>query len=215
MALALVDPFSQPYTAGSTQISTALDAANHIAVNYPDNALSNYVCNVLDASADYKAWIKAMPTTKPKAIATYQTKYDKRDDAAVDSDIIAYGDTLHVGQILFHGGHWTGGTGSAVMTRPLSTTLNPNVAFVSALWKAKAYDAGRLDLLVLKTNTATTKAYVFNGRGNLSHEREVLLPANTTLAFVRETCLLKDLNVTKVSFPDKTIPVYVVEVDVS
>lgn len=215
MPLALVDPFSQPYTAGSTQITTALEAANHIAVHYPDNGLGSYVCNALDASADYKAWIKAMPTTKPRAIATYQTKYDKRDDAAVDSDIIAYGDTLHVGQTLFHGGHWTGGTGSAVMTRPLSTTFNPNVAFVSALWKAKAYDAGRLDIMLLKTTTATTKAYVFNLRGDFSHEREVLLPANTTLTFVRETCLQMAFDVTKVDFPNKTIPVYVVEVEVS
>lgn len=215
MALALIDPFTSPYTSGPTPISTALEAANHIAVHYPDNGLGNYVCSVLDASADYSAWIKAMPTKKPKAIATYQSNYDRRDDAAVNSDILTYGDTLNIGQLLFHGGHWTGGTGTAVMSRPLSTTFSPNVAFASALWKAKAYDAGRLDLIVLKTTTAATKAYVFNGRGNLSHEREVLLPADTTLKFVHETCLQTAYNVTKVGFRDKTIPIYVVEVEVS
>lgn len=215
MALALIDPFTSPYTGGKTPISTALEAANHIAVHYPDNGLGSYICNVLDASADYRAWIKAMPSKKPKAIATYQSNYDKRDDAAVNSDILTYGDTLDVGQMLFHGGHWTRGTGTTVISRPLSTTFNPNVAFVSALWNAKAYDAGQLDLLVLKTTTATTKAYVFNRRGNLSHEREVLLPANTTLKFIRETCLQTAFNVTKVGFPNKTVPIYVVEVDVS
>jgi hypothetical protein len=215
VALALIDPFTSPYIGGQTPINTVLEAANHIAVHYPDNGLGNYVCDVLDASADYKAWIKAMPGRKPKAIATYQSNYDKRDDAAVNSDILTYGDTLDAGQILFHGGHWTGGTGTTVMSRPLSTTFNPNVAFVSALWKAKAYDAGRLDLIVLKTATAATKAYVFNRRGKLSHEREILLPANTTLKFVRETCQQTAFNVTKVDRPDKTIPIYVVEVEVS
>lgn len=215
MALDLIDPFTSPYTGGQTPINTALEAANHIAVHYPDNGLGNYVCNVLDASADYKAWINAMPRCKPKAIATYQSNYDKRDDAAVNRDILTFGDTLDAGQILFHGGHWTGGTGTIVISRPLSTTFNPNVAFVNALWKAKAYDAGRLDLIVLKTATAATKAYVFNRRGNLSHEREILLPANTTLKFVRETCQQTAFNVTKVNRPNKTIPVYVVEVEVS
>ena len=215
MALALIDPFKSPYTGGQTPISTALEAANHIAVHYPDAGLGNYICNTLDASATYKAWRKAMPRKRPQAIATYQSNYDKRDDAAVNYDILTYGDTLDVGQILFHGGHWTGGTGTIVMNRPLSTTFNPNVAFVSALWKAKAYDAGQLDLIVLRTTTAATKAYVFNRRGSFSHEREILLPANTTLKFVCRTSLQKAVNVTKVDFPDKTIPIYVVEAEVS
>lgn len=215
MTLALIDPFASPYTGGQTPINTALEAANHIAVHYPDNGLGNYVCNVLDASADYKAWIKAMPGRKPKAIATYQSNYDKRNDAAVNIDILAHGDTLDAGQILFHGGHLIGKAGTIVMSRPLSTTFNLNVAFANALWKAKAYDAGRLDLIVLKTATAATKAYVFNRRGRHSHEREVLLPANTTLKLVREICLQTAFNVKKEGFPDKTIPIYVVEVEVS
>jgi hypothetical protein len=102
-----------------------------------------------------------------------------------------------------------------VISRPLSTTFNPNVAFANALWKAKAYDAGRLDLIVLTTKTATTKAFVFNLRGEFSHEREVLLPAATYLTFVRETCLRTAFNATKVRSPDKTIPVCVAEVEVS
>ncbi|MGH0214362.1 hypothetical protein NKY66_10650 [Sinorhizobium meliloti] len=215
MTLAFIDPFTSPYEGGPTPINTALEAANHTAEHGPDNGLGNYVCNVLDASADYKAWVNAMPTQKPKAIATYQTNFDKRNDADVNSAIVSYGETLSIDQILFHGGHWTGGTGSLVTSRPLSTTFNPVVAFMSALWKAKAYDAGRLDLIVLKTTTATTKAFVFNSRGKLSHEREVLLPANITLTFVNQTCLRTDLNVTKVDHSDKEIPVYVVEVEVS
>jgi hypothetical protein len=177
--------------------------------------LENHISKALDASKVYKAWHKAMPTTKPPAIKTYQTNYGKRNDAAVDSEIIANGDTLDSGQILFHGGLWTGGTESMVTTRPLSTTFNPSVAFVEVLHKSKAYDAKRLDLIVLTTKTATTKAFVFNGRGKHANEREVLLPANTTLTFVRETCMCKNLNVTKDGFPDMTIPVFVVEVEVS
>jgi len=197
------------------QINTALEAANHIAVNWPDDGVENHINNVLDASKVYKAWLKAMPSKRPTAIKTYQSDYDNRNDAAVDSEILTYGDTLDSGQILFHGGLWSGGMGSIQLARPLSTTFNPNVAFVEALHEWKVYDAGRLDLIVLTTKTATTKAFVFNLRGNFSHEREVLLPAATTVTFIRETCLRQDLNVSKPRFPDKTIPVYVVEVDVS
>ncbi|TQN58727.1 hypothetical protein FLX27_26020 [Agrobacterium tumefaciens] len=214
MALALIDPFAQPYKDGSIQINTALEAANHIALNGTDNGLENHIYDALDASKVYEAWKKAMPSKRPTAIKTYQSDYDNRNDAAVDSEILTYGDTLDSGQILFHGGLWTGGMGSIQLSRPLSTTFSPNVAFVEVLREWKAYDAGRLDLIVLTTKTATTKAFVFNLRGNFSHEREVLLPAATTLTFVRETCL-RQLNVSKPGFSDKKIPVYVVEVDVS
>ncbi|MEH0293940.1 hypothetical protein V6R98_17415 [Agrobacterium sp. CCNWLW71] len=108
MALALIDPFAQPYKGGSTQINTALEAAKHITANGTDNGLGDYIYNCLDANAIYRAWVNAMPDKKPAAIATYQKNYDKRDDAAVSSDIISSGDTLDAGQILFHGGLWTG-----------------------------------------------------------------------------------------------------------
>lgn len=215
VALILIDPLASPYKNGPTTIITALEAANHTAKHGPDNGLSNYICNVLDMSVDYKAWIRAMPASKPKAIATYQSNFNKRSDADVNGDILSYGQALEIGQVLFHGGHWTGGKGTLLTDRPLSATFDPVVAYMNALWNAKAYDAGRLDLIVLKMTTATTKAFVFNGRGNLSHEREVLLPANTTLTFVSETRLRTDLNVTKVGFAKKEIPVYVIEVEVS
>jgi hypothetical protein len=213
--LALIDPMSSAYTSESITISSALEAANHIAVNWPDNGLENHICNALDVSKVYKAWLNAMPTAKPTAIKTYQSNYSKRNDVAVNSEILKNGDTLDSGQILFHGGLWGGGNGAVVTSRPLSTTLNPSVAFSSALWQAKAYDDDRLDIIVLKMTNATTMAYVFNRKGDFSHEREVLLPAGITLTFVSENRLNPAYTVTKVDCPNKTIPVYVVEVEVS
>lgn len=189
--------------------------AYYTAEHGPKSGLNNHIEDFLKGSSDYKAWMRRMPTRKPSAIATYQTKYDKRDDAAVSQDVLAYGDTLDVGQTLFHGGYWTGGRGSITTSRPLSTSFSPTVAFQNALWKAKAYDAGRLDLMVLKTTAATTKAYVFGSRGKLSHELEGLLAAGAKLTFVKEACLRTNFNATKYGHVDKKIPVYVVELDVS
>lgn len=221
LTLAFLDPFSQSYVSkpsahhGGVTITNALEAAECTARYGPDNGLHNHIDAALKGSQIYKAWRKAMPATRPPAIATYQTKYAKRNDASVDTAILGFGDTLSVGQTLFHAGLWTGRTTSILTSRPLSTSLSPIVAFQNALWKGKAYDAGRLDLLVLTMATPTTKGFVFSLRGKHGKEREVLLAANATLTLVKTTCVRPSYPVTKYNYPNKSIPIHVVEAEVS
>ncbi|NEI66537.1 hypothetical protein [Rhizobium leguminosarum] len=161
-------------------IRNALDAANYVARYEDHNWLNNRITDALRKTSEYKKWHSAMPSRTPSAIAAYQKNYAKSDLAAVNSEINLHGSPLPLGQQLFHGGLWSGMSG-AITSRPLSTSLSPTVAFSNALHSAKAYEAGRLDLIVLRT-TVSTNAFVFKSRGTkLGHEIEVLLAAGISL----------------------------------
>jgi hypothetical protein len=202
--LPLVDPFIPAYEAWETRpatleemsangspghikvamiarIADAPAAANYMARVAVDNGLSNHIQTALSKNPAYKSWQSAMPTTTPPEISRYQKDYQKSDFPAVSKEINQNGNSLSPGQYLFHGGLWPGGS-SLVTTRPLSTSLCPQVALRNAEHEAKAYDAGRLDLLVLHASNATTKAFVFKRKGTkLGHESEVLLPSGAHL----------------------------------
>lgn len=238
MNLPLLDPFSPPYEVWSTRtptydemiassspapikenllatISDAETAAAHIACGVSDNGLSNHINTVLSKSPVYKEWQRAMPSKTPAAISKYQTDYTHCDLDEVSKEIELYGVPLNPGQCLFHGGLWTGGS-STVTGRPLSTSLCPQVALKNAEYKAKAYDAGRLDLIVLRITDLTTKAFVFKKNGTkLGHEREVLMASGLLLTLKNVTLIRPDHLACKYNFPDKAIPIHVVRVDVS
>ena len=242
MTLPIVDPFNPPYEVWQKRnptleemnangnwlpvkdqllgtVFSALGAANYTATNAGEitlkNRLDGHITDFLKNSADYKAWQNAMPSKTPNAIAEYQKNSAKSDPVKVNGEIAQYGKLLGVGQCLFHGGLWWGGPGSATTQTPLSTSLSPIAAIQNALHGGKAYNDGRLDLIVLKTTTSKTNAFVFKSSGtNLGHELEVLLAAGTPLTFVSEACLCSAFEVEKVNDPIKTIPIYVVQVAV-
>lgn len=237
-SLPTVDTFNPPYEAWETRpptleevretgrideirvsmaarVSDATDAAIYIANISADNGLSHHIQSALQQSAEYKTWRKAMPSKTPRAIARYQKDYETSDLAAVSEEIDRCGATLDVGQRLFHGGLWRGEE-SQVITRPLSTSLCPQVALRNVEWKGKAYDAGRIDLFVLRIASLTNKVFVFKRRGtSLGHESEVLIGSGARLTRRSETRVRSDYPVARYGSPDKDIPIYVLEIDVS
>jgi hypothetical protein len=207
-------PLLDPYTAHGLPVSTPLEAAIHVANNYGNNSLANQIDKALLGSKIYKNWRKEMPTVTPEAIKRYQTKHKTADNSAVEVAINRYGHPLSPDQYLFHGGVWVGDTGWKT-TRPLSTSLCPQVAFVNALWNAKAYDAGRLDLFVLRVTAPLTKAFILRPKGSgLGHEREVLLAGACTMTLVGTHVANPCFSVGKAFAPDINIPINVLEVDV-
>ncbi|HCI1651746.1 TPA: hypothetical protein NOE00_002096 [Pseudomonas aeruginosa] len=197
------------------RVSSAHDAAVYMATVGADNGLGNHIEAALNASYEYKAWRDAMPSSTPPEIARYQKAYQKSDFAAVSSEIAAVGSLLSPGQCLFHGGLWTGWS-TLVVSRPLSTSLCPQVAMRNAEHSSKAYNAGRIDLLLLRVVNPRTKAFVFRRKGtNLGHESEVLFAAGAELAVKSRSLISENHPVEKCGFPKKAIPVYVLEVEVS
>ncbi len=179
--------------------------------------MNNHIRNALKKSSAYEYWLQAMPDKTPDEILKYKNKYENSDLSAVSREIEEVGGCLSSGQYLFHGGLWSPhNCDSFVTTRPLSASFSPQVAFSNALHKAKAYDAGRLDLFVLRSIDRRTKAFAFKKGGmKLSHEMEVLLASRARLTRRTETLIRSDYVVTKRQSPEKEIPIYVLEIDFS
>lgn len=238
MNLPLVNTFEPPYCSWETRpatleemianggpgdikvkmlarISNALEAADYMARVAHDNGFSNHIQTALSNSQAYKAWQSAMPSITPAEISRYQKDFQRSDLSAVSREIDQNGSTLSPGQCLFHGGLWPGGR-CLITQRPLSTSLCPQVALRNADYKAKAYDAGRIDLFVLRANNPKTKAFVFKRKGTkLGHESEVLLASGAILTLKTETLICCTYPAEKVGHPGKKIPIYVLEVEVS
>jgi hypothetical protein len=236
--LPLVDTFKPPYEVWETRRATfkemianrSLDrikiamtasiadahaSACHLAEVATDNGLSNHIQTALSRSPAYKAWRRAMPSKTPAEIVRYQKDYQKCDLSAVSEEIDQYGSPLSAGQFLFHGGIWSGGSG-LITRRPLSTSLCPQVALRNAEYKAKAYDAGRIDLIVLRVVNPTTRAFVFKRKGTrLGHESEVLLTSGANLTLKSEKLIRSNYPAAKLDQLNKEIPIYVLEVEVS
>lgn len=195
------------------QIVDATSAAEYIARVRQDGGLDSHIQSALGNSPAYQAWQKTMPSRTPPALACYQKTYEKSDFPAVSNEIEQYGRLLSSGQCLFHAGLWPGGQ-SHTTTRPLSTTLCPQVALRNVEYKAKAYDAGRIDLILLRASGRRTRAFVFKGKGtNLGHEREVLLASGATLIKTQSTPIHASYPVVKYGYPDKEISIHLVEAE--
>lgn len=200
-------------------IATPLQAAKYMANEGADQALGNHIDRELANSAEYALWRRAMPSATPGGISNYQKNYPHYDVKQVNNDINTIGVTLPFGQQLFHGGLWPGGN-SFTTNRPLSTTFCPQVAMRELEYKGKAYDAGRMDLFVLRVASPMTNVFVFRNKGtNLGHEKEVLFAAGANLTLQNCMLIRQDYKVYKVSrdarLVCKEVPVYVLEVDIS
>lgn len=239
MNLPLVDTFAPPYEAWNersatldemlaardgklsvrtslkARISDATEAAGYIAGVGADIALGNFICDALDNNAAYKLWRQAMPSATPAALSRYQQHYPNCDLDAVSREIDGIGRLLSDGQHLFHGGLWSGADATTT-TRPFSTSFCPQVALRNAEHRGKAYDDGRIDLMVLTVAQPKTKAFAYRRKGtNLGHENEVLFSAGASLRLKSQTPIRSDYLVAKYGHPDKTIPIYVLAVDIS
>lgn len=239
MSLPLVDTFCPPYEAWETKsaaldealaagnlhlrvkvrliasVSNANEAANYIAGVGADNGLGNFINNALDNSAAYISWKQAMPSKTPAELSKYQKSYPYCDLQQVSAEIEAVGHTLCEGQSLFHAGLWPGGS-HMVTDRPLSTSFCPQVALRNADHNGKGYDAGRIDLFVLKATSPKTKVFSYKRKGtNLGHENEVVFTAGAELWLRSEQLICSNYPAGKYGFPNKRISVYVLTVDIS
>jgi len=244
VSLPLVNPFSTPYEKWSERdatpeemrqhleangfvntsakdallfrVANAFEAAAYMAKVDMDNGLEFSIDRYLDGDPAYAEWTDAMPSPTPPALERYQEEYPECDFAAANQDVRDCGDVLSEGQFLFHAGRWPDGVDSFVTDRPLSTTFCPQVAMRNMDHKAKAHDAGQIDLLVLRAHQPRTLVFAFERRETMmGHEKEVLFATGAELTFRSRTLIKSDYRAAKWNCPDKLIPTYVVEVDIS
>lgn len=239
MNLPWVDTFSPPYEAWETRnptveemvaagtphlrinvrliasVSNADDAAKYIAAVGADNGLGNFIDAALDRSPAYASWRKVMPSSTPPELARYQKSYPHCDFDMVSQEIDAVGHALSEEQCLFHAGLWPGGQ-HLITDRPLSTSFCPQVALRNADHLGKGYDAGRIDLFVLRAVDPKTKVFAYKRKGtNLGHENEVVFAAGAALTLRSTDVINTDYPAGKYGFPDKRITVRVLAIDIS
>lgn len=243
MTLPLVDPFIQPYEAWTTRtpsveemkeiqkqtgkvsfhvndqliakVNIGLEAAHYIGRVGADNGLGNHINDALDSNSSYAVWRRVMPSATPPGLKNYKSSYPAYNAAQVNSEIDVYGAFLSPGQVLFHAGLWPGGK-LLVTDRPLSTSFCPQVALRNAEHKGKAYDANRIDLIVVKVVDSATKAFAYMRKGlRLGHENEVLFAAGASLSLISQTLVRHDYPICNAHFSEKRVPLYVLEIDLS
>lgn len=196
-------------------VDSAYEAATYMGSVGADNGLGNYINDSLSSSQAYRCWRQAMPSKTPDELSRYQKSYPRCNFDQVSEEIEAIGHVLSEGQYLFHAGLWPGGD-HLVTDRPLSTTFCPQVALRNADHKGKGYDAGRIDLFVLKATNPKTKVFAYKRKGtNLGHENEVLFAADAELSLRSTVVVNTDYLAGKWGFPDKRISIRVLEIDIS
>ncbi|WP_419735806.1 hypothetical protein [Pseudomonas sp. COR18] len=199
-------------------VATASEAAARMLTVRADNGLENHVEAALDSSAEYQALRRSMPLAEPPELSAYQGSFTERDWEPADAAIKVNGVKMADGQFLFHGGLWPSDSNSFITTRPLSTSFCPQVALRNAEWRGKAYESGRVDLMVVRVTNSETKAYAYSREGEHGNEKEVVFASGANLRRVRES-RLADMPVSKVTSTletlEKVVPAYLLEVELS
>jgi hypothetical protein len=201
-------------------IDSHFKAAEYIIKVGADNDLEYFIDEALDKSQNFKLMRNRMPKRTPKEIFNYQKKYHNCNFIKVNQAINKYGDILHEGQYLFHGGLWPKNSRKFKTDRPLSISFCPEVALRNALLGGKAYDANEINLFVLKAINPSTKVFVMRVKGtNLGHEKEILFSSGALLTLRSKRLVKENYRVCKVingvNTVEKNVPAYVLEVDIS
>ncbi len=212
-AYKLTGVFSLNEIVQTTKISTGQEAANHVCSTDLDNGLSNHIEHALKDNNCYSAWLQAMPSKTPTNLKHYKNNYQTHNATLVDSEINSYGAFLSPEQVLFHGGLWPLGNPHDT-TRPLSTTLCPSVALRNALYKGKAYDANRIDLMVLTVKSSVTKAFAYKKNMRLGHEKEVLFASGARLTLISEKLIRPNYRACN-EHHCKDVPIYVQMIEIN
>ncbi|WP_303749740.1 hypothetical protein [Stenotrophomonas pigmentata] len=196
-------------------VANAHEAATYIGRVGADNGLGNVINGALDNSVAFKHWRQAMPSKTPDELSRYQKSYPYCDFAQVSAEIEAIGQVLSEGQCLFHAGLWPGDD-RLTTDRPLSTSFCPQVALRNADHLGKGYDAGRIDLFVLRATSPRTNVFAYKRKGtNLGHENEVVFASGANLKLVSTGLVSTNYPAGKYGFPNKRISVRVLAVDIS
>ena len=200
------------------RIGSAIEAADHMIRKRVDNALEGFIDRALEDDFAFNALRHQMPSPTPAALNDYQSSYPHYDRFAVDQAINQFGVLLADGQYLIHGGCWFSDGDSFTTSRPLSTTFCPQIALRSAEWRGKAYDANRVELMVIRVTEPRTKAYLFGPEGELKHEKEAVFASGAHLKRLHEHFIM-NLTAHKVTnglnTVEKVVPAFVTEVELS
>ncbi len=191
-------------------------AAIHIAKTPMDGEFEWFVDAALSEDSAYSDLRGMMPVETPPALLDYQEKHTSYNRRHFESELDEFGVYLSRGQVIYHGGLWPMNVDRFVTDRPLSTTFNPQKAWLVAVHNGKAYRAGRLDIFVITVSASSTKSYHYTPDSQHGHEREVVFATGAELRIISDTYVCDGVVYSGIPFSDekKQVPVHVIEVDI-
>ncbi|MCP4116454.1 MAG: hypothetical protein GY737_13800 [Desulfobacteraceae bacterium] len=205
------------------KIHNHYEAATHTLLNCGCTRLDDLIKEELNNSSSFKRMREMMPSRTAQQLSDFQNKFQSTHFDSVSNIVYRDGKRLAEGQILYHGGFWSGAIGQEFVTeRPLSTSFSPHMACQNANWAGKSYDAGELHLIILRVVNPQASAFCFRINGtNKGHEKEVLFETGARLTLRSKTLIKSDgvaykaCDIYAGKVLNKTIPFYVLEMDVS
>lgn len=197
-------------------INNHSQAASYMLRTKADNGLEFHIDRALAKSADYLHLRQLMPLIVPQSLKDYQCGFTEECITEADKAIKTHGVALAAGQTLFHGGLWKSTGRTLTTSRPFSTSFCPQVAMRNGEWSGKAFNAGRLDLMVVHVARPKTQAYVYSTKGVHGNEKEVVFASGANLTLIDEQHVA---DITAYKYTDslepikKTISAYVLEIE--
>ena len=137
-----------------------------------------------------------LPKETPVALLKYKKMTNSTNKSTIlenaNTEINNSGLVLPTELLLFHGGSlWNDSTNSIITKRPLSTTLDLNIAYYFMNRnKAKS----RKNIFILTVKDYGVNFFVFNNKTSHSDEKEILLQAGIELILMNERHIKTDYN---------------------
>lgn len=243
--LEVVNPFNPPYEVWQTREPTTEERFAHAKIhgnpfaplvnekllltikNHCDAAIyqvtngvtgiEDHIDDYLDNDVNFSNLLSKMPSLVPSALSNYQESYDPSLAYEEVSSIIEdVGVLLPDGQYVFHGGVLPRVNGKLTTTRPLSTSLCPQVALREAEFCGKPINSKKLELVVLKVTKAKTKAYVYKTKGTeKGHEKEILFASGADITIKRCVTINRQYTFTRPDYTKITVPAFVIVGEIS
>lgn len=196
-------------------ISNPYTAAMHMCNVGADNGLAGHIEDSLEYDVNFKKMLSLMPNPMPQIFSDYKVTPKAVNSKELNKAILEIGMRLSTHQYLYHGGIWGENNKSIITQRPLSTSFCPQVAMRNAEHNDKAFNAGRIDLLVLMVVKPITPVFVYQEIYDTVNEKEVLFASGARLKKRWEHKISEKYEVSSINGQTKKISTYVVMVEIS
>jgi hypothetical protein len=192
-------------------------AAAVYQVQHGATDIESHIDDFLETDKNFAEWRRSMPTAIPKILSNYQLRHQSGNDYPEVSSIINdVGVCLPEGQYVYHGGLLSRCGANFFTTRPLSTSLCPQIGVRLAEKQFNALNAGCLQLTLLKVKDPKTKAYIFKNKNtNQGHEKEIVFAAGAQIYLRGSHLVTMKYRVCTPSGGTKNIPGYVIVGEIS
>lgn len=210
--LPIINPFNG-YLENFYEIDNPIKAVSKIVLEQNIEVFDNELEKFFENNHSVKEWKRKFSSEFSQNIKNYQEYNSNYDKNELNEEIKEIGLIIPNNQYLFHGGLLDlRNDEKRILERPFATSILPSIALFNAIIGSKAYDNGKIELLILLAGTIKTKAIIlFQDDLSLSHEVEVLFASGlelTVIGIVRaiENFKVKNAEETK----EKEVPVDIV-----